>query len=61
MGADEEEDPLAVVYCNTQQKNDMCVNHLLSIGYNGNLLIERLKGKNKICKIITNITSFSGA
>ena len=47
MGANEEEDHVAVVYCNTQQKNDMYVNHLLSIGYNDNLLIEKLKEKTK--------------
>ena len=47
MGANEEEDHVAAVYCNTQQKNDMCVNHLLSIGYNDNLLIEKLKEKTK--------------
>ena len=61
MGVDEEEDPEAVVYCNTQQKNDMCVNHLLSIGYNGNLLIERLKEKTKSVRSSLTVPTFQAS
>ena len=50
MGDDEEEYPVSAVYCNIQQKNKICVNHLLSIGYNGNLLSTKLKEKTKSVK-----------
>ena len=48
MGYDEEEDPVAAVYRNIQQMNDICMHHLLSIGYNGNLLSAKLKGKKNL-------------
>ena len=59
MRANKEEYPVAAVYRNIQQNNGMCVHHLLSIGYNGNLLSAKLK--EKICKSITNSPSFTGA
>ena len=38
---------MAAVYRNIKQKNDMCVHHLISIGYNGNFLCSQLKEKEK--------------
>ena len=47
MGDNEEEDPVATVYHKTQHKNGMCVHHLIYIGYNINLLSEKLKSKTE--------------
>ena len=48
MGDDEEEDTVSTVYHKTQHKNGMCVHHLIYIGYNGNLLSSKLKGKKSV-------------
>ena len=39
---------MATVYHKTQHKNGMCVHHLIYIGYNGNLLSSKLKGKKSV-------------